>query len=237
MALTDPWSGEDDDTGYDYYDTPSGNIWRPGAGPGRPGDEPGRPRHAAGDVVGAGTGPGGSQPTSAAEPVMCTLDPATRLSGAELAVTRAGPPLRVRLPAGRWQVGFRAQHDGRTVIEVTGQDGSLAGLVASSRLPILSVDAGWYGAASERDGGRRWWALAIGHVPAGQGQPSVTFTRRLPGARRAAVRPDAVDGLWVTVDGLWVAAAPGRYTAVRCAAGSVTLTRRLRPVTARLAPW
>jgi hypothetical protein len=21
MALTDPWSGEDDDTGYDYYDT------------------------------------------------------------------------------------------------------------------------------------------------------------------------------------------------------------------------
>jgi hypothetical protein len=31
MALTDPWSGEDDDTDYDYYDTPSGNIWRPGA--------------------------------------------------------------------------------------------------------------------------------------------------------------------------------------------------------------
>jgi len=36
MALTDPWSGEDDDTGYDYYDTPSGNIWRPGAEPGQP---------------------------------------------------------------------------------------------------------------------------------------------------------------------------------------------------------
>jgi hypothetical protein len=35
-ALTDPWSGEDDDTGYDYYDTPSGNIWRPGAEPGQP---------------------------------------------------------------------------------------------------------------------------------------------------------------------------------------------------------
>ena len=29
MALTDPWSGEDD-TDYGYYDTPSGNIWRPG---------------------------------------------------------------------------------------------------------------------------------------------------------------------------------------------------------------
>ena len=36
MALTDPWSGEDHDTGYDYDDTPSGSIWRPGAEPGRP---------------------------------------------------------------------------------------------------------------------------------------------------------------------------------------------------------
>jgi hypothetical protein len=38
MALTDPWSGEDDDTDYDYYDTPSGNILAPrGRGAGRPG--------------------------------------------------------------------------------------------------------------------------------------------------------------------------------------------------------
>ena len=29
MTLTDPWSGEDD-SDYDYDDTPSGNIWRPG---------------------------------------------------------------------------------------------------------------------------------------------------------------------------------------------------------------
>jgi hypothetical protein len=36
MALTDPWSGEDDDNDYDYYDTPPGNIWRPGAEPGQP---------------------------------------------------------------------------------------------------------------------------------------------------------------------------------------------------------
>ena len=43
MALTGPRSGEDNDTGYDYYDTPSGNIWRPGAEPGQPpGDKPGR---------------------------------------------------------------------------------------------------------------------------------------------------------------------------------------------------
>jgi hypothetical protein len=48
MALTDPWSGEDEDTGYDYYDTPSGNIWRPGDEPGQPsGDEPGRPGRGA----------------------------------------------------------------------------------------------------------------------------------------------------------------------------------------------
>src|SRR5271163_1548032 len=162
---------------------------------------------------------------------MTTLNPATRLNSPERAAPRAGPPLRVRLPAGGWQVSFQAQHDGRTVIEVTGQDGALAGLVASSRLPILSADAGWGGAAREPAGGRRWWALAIGHVAAGQGQPSVTFTRRLPGARRAAARPDAVDGLWVTVDGLWVAAAAGRYTAVRCAgpaAGQLLTARRGR---------
>ena len=36
-------SGEDDDTGYDYDDTPSGSIGRPGAEPGQPpGDKPGR---------------------------------------------------------------------------------------------------------------------------------------------------------------------------------------------------
>ena len=49
MAPTDPRSGEDNDTGYDYYDTPSGNIWRPGAEPGQPpGDKPGRRPGATG---------------------------------------------------------------------------------------------------------------------------------------------------------------------------------------------
>jgi len=32
---TDPWSARTT-PGYDYYDTPSGSIWRPGAEPGRP---------------------------------------------------------------------------------------------------------------------------------------------------------------------------------------------------------
>jgi hypothetical protein len=52
MALTDPWSGEDDDTDYDYYDTPSGNIWRPGAEPGQPsGAEPRRPDTGSYEVI------------------------------------------------------------------------------------------------------------------------------------------------------------------------------------------
>jgi hypothetical protein len=52
MPLTDPWSGEDDNTDYDYYDTPSGNIWRPGDQPGQPpGDEPGRPDTGSYEVI------------------------------------------------------------------------------------------------------------------------------------------------------------------------------------------
>ena len=34
MAPADPWCGQDDDTDYDYYDTPFGKIWRPGIAPG-----------------------------------------------------------------------------------------------------------------------------------------------------------------------------------------------------------
>src|SRR5258708_32683926 len=45
-------SGEDDDTGYQYYDTPPGNIWLPGAEPGQPsGDEPGRPDTGSYEVI------------------------------------------------------------------------------------------------------------------------------------------------------------------------------------------
>ena len=50
--LTDPWSGEDDDTDYDYYGTPSGNIWRPGDEPGQPsGAGPGRPDTGSYEVI------------------------------------------------------------------------------------------------------------------------------------------------------------------------------------------
>src|SRR6266566_8977918 len=52
--LTDPWPGEDD-TDYAYYDTPSGNLWRPGElldEPGQPsGAQPGRPDTGSYEVI------------------------------------------------------------------------------------------------------------------------------------------------------------------------------------------
>jgi hypothetical protein len=147
-----------------------------------------------------------------------------------------GPPIQVRLPAGGWQVGFRVQRDGRTVVEVTDPDGTLAGLVASSRLPILSIDAGWRGCTRDPAGDRRWWALAIGHVPAEAGRPSVTFTRARArgviryGRRPSAALPRAVEGLWVARDGLWVAAAAGHYSQVRLTTQASTQLQRLHPV-------
>jgi hypothetical protein len=150
------------------------------------------------------------------------------------ATDQFGPPIQVRLPAGGWQVGFRVQRDGRTVVEVTDANGTLAGLVASSRLPILSIDAGWRGCTGDLAGDRRWWALAIGHVPAEAGQPSVTFTRARgalrPGRRPAAALPRPVEGLWVARDGLWVAAAAGHYSLVRLTTHASTRLQRLRPV-------
>lgn len=157
------------------------------------------------------------------------------VSSTQSPVLQAGPPVQVRLPVGGWQVGFRAQPDGRTVIEVTDQDGSLIGLAASIRLPFLWIDAAWACYASGPGGARQWWSLAIGHVPVDAGQPTVTFTRRARRARhgRMAVPPEAVDGLWVVHDGLWVAAATGRYTRVRLTtARSAPRIRRLRLVTA-----
>jgi hypothetical protein len=157
----------------------------------------------------------------------------TAVTNTWLALTPARAPVRVRLPAGGWQVGFRAQLDGRTVVEVTDPGGSLAGLVASTRLPVLSIDAGWSGCAHGLAGVRQWWALAIGHAPAGAGQPAVTFTRRARRARcgRMALPPEAVDGLWLAHDGLWVAAATGHYTHVRLTERSVTQVQPLRLVT------
>ena len=165
MALTDPWSGEDDDTDYDYYDTPSGNIWRPGAAP--------------------------RQPSGSA-----------------------------RLPVSDWQIRWRRQPDGRTVLEVTDQAGNLTGLIASTRLPITSVDGAWRGTRRRADGSRQRWALAIGHASTTDGPLTVTFTRR---ASRTTIHP-------ATVDGLWVAAVTGHYTAARCHTPAAASARQLMPV-------
>jgi hypothetical protein len=155
----------------------------------------------------------------------------------ETVVSRAGSASTVRLAASGWSIRWHVQPDGRPVIEVSDETGVLTGLVAGTRLPILSVDAGWRGITRGAGGPRRWWALAIGHVPAGTDQPAVTFTRGRPGsrhARRTTVRP-------ATTGGLWVAAVIGRYTTVRCqltSSGPALLTaaappaRRLAPVTA-----
>jgi hypothetical protein len=118
----------------------------------------------------------------------------------------------VRLAVNGWCIRRHVQPDGRMVIEVSDETGVLTGLVVGTRLPIVSADAGWRGIARGAGGARLWWALAIGHVPAGAGQPAVTFTRGRPGsrhARRTTVRP-------APVGGLWVAAVFGRYTMVRC---------------------
>ena len=142
-----------------------------------------------------------------------------------------GSPISVRMPAGGWHVGLRLQSDGRTVVEVTEEDGSLAGMVTSSRLPIVSVDAGWTGVSRASGGDRQFWALAIGHVPAGAGQPDVTFRRGQLGGRLGRTTfPDALHGLWLVHDGLWVAIASGHYATVQLSVRSTVRTLRLKPV-------
>ena len=157
-------------------------------------------------------------------------------------VGRAGSEVCVRLAVSGWRIRWRLQPDGRTVIEVCDETGVLTGLVVGTRLPIVSADAGWHGNARGADGATWWWALAIGHAFAGTGRAAVTFTRGMPGSRRArrtTVRP-AITG------GLWVAAVIGRYTTVCCQLTSpepahltvaAPLACRLAPVTARRARW
>jgi hypothetical protein len=165
---------------------------------------------------------------------MCSL-----ISGTVVSLTESGSCMRLAVSG--WCIRCHVQPDGRTVIEVIDEAGVLTGLVVGTRLPIVSADAGWRGTTRAAGGARHWWALAIGHVPAGAGRPAVTFTRGWPGrprARRTTVRP-------ATTGGLWVAAVTGRYTTVRCQLPSLEPARltaaaqpacRLAPVTTRHAP-
>jgi hypothetical protein len=126
---------------------------------------------------------------TAASPAAATGPMATRS-----AATATRPQISARLPVSDWQIQWRRQPDGRTVLEITDQAGNLTGLVASTRLPIVSVDGAWRGTRRGADGTRQRWALAIGHAYTPDGPLTVTFTRR---ARRTTIHPATVDGLWV----------------------------------------
>ena len=160
------------------------------------------------------------QPMTAASPA------ATGPMPARSAATAARPQISARLPVSDWQIQWRRQPDGRTVLEVTDQAGNLTGLVASTRLPIVSVDGAWRGARRRADGSRQRWALAIGHARTPDGPLTVTFTSR---ARRITIHP-------ATVDGLWVAAVTGHYTAARCHTPAAASARQLMPVTPQPPP-
>jgi hypothetical protein len=133
----------------------------------------------------------------------------------------ARPRISVRLPASDWQIQWRRQPDGRTILEVTDQAGNLTGLAASTRLPIVSVDGAWRGTRRSADGSRQQWALAIGHASTPDGALTVTFTSR---ARRTTIHP-------ATVDGLWAAAITGHYTTAHCHTPATASALQLMPVT------
>ena len=107
------------------------------------------------------------------------------------AATAARPQISARLPVSDRQIQWRRQPDGPTVLEVTDQAGNLTGLVASTRLPIISVDGAWRGIGRGADGSRQWRALASGHACTPDGPLTVTFTRR---SSRTAIHSAAVDG-------------------------------------------
>jgi hypothetical protein len=129
------------------------------------------------------------------------------------------------LPLEGWNLRHRVQPNGRAVIEISDDIGDLVGLVSSTSLPMLSVDAAWRGKGSDAHGTQHWWALAIGHASIDDDDDDlvVTFLRRaatrLP-ARRVVLRPRRTQGLWI-------AAASGLYTAVSCRRGTDQTVRRL----------
>lgn len=130
----------------------------------------------------------------------------------------------IPLPLDGWQLRHRLPPNGRAVVEISDATGDLVGLIMSTDLPMLSVDAAWRGIGHDSAGLRRWWALAIGHAsPDDDDEPVITFRRRAEPQQpphRAVVRP-------VRIRGLWIASAPGLYTTVSCRHGNERTVRRL----------
>jgi hypothetical protein len=130
------------------------------------------------------------------------------------------------LPISGWSLHRRVQRNGRAVIEINDETDDLMGLITSTTLPMLTVDAGWRGRGFAEDGTRHWWALAIGHASTNEDDPVVTFVRRI-GARGYPRR--TVVRTW-RLQGLWIAAAPGQHTTVSCRQGPERRIRRLAPI-------
>jgi hypothetical protein len=135
---------------------------------------------------------------------------------------RPGTSTKVALPAG-WLLRHYSLWCGRSVFEIFDAGHDLAGLIASSGQPRLSVEAAWRGHWTDTDVGRLWWALAMGHV-SGDATPSVTFAGRLSHGlvRHTAVTPTMVDGLWIAV-------AFGRHGAVTMRHGAFAQVMRVSP--------
>jgi len=139
--------------------------------------------------------------------------------------TDLADPFATPLPIFGWHLRQRVQPNGRAAIEITDDTGDLIGLVASTSLSMLSIDAAWRGRGRSDDGTQQWWALAVGHASAGDDDPIVTFTRRIGQrgtAHRTVVRPSRLQGLWI-------AAVPGLHTTITCRQGSEHRVRRLAP--------
>ena len=135
------------------------------------------------------------QPMTAASPAAGPMAAGSAAAGSmptRSAATAAWPQISARLPVSDWQIRWRRQPDGRTVLEVTDQPGNLTGLVASTHLPIVSVDGAWRGTRRGADGSRQQWALAIGHACTPDGPLTVTFTSR---GRRTTIHPATVGAM------------------------------------------
>jgi hypothetical protein len=135
--------------------------------------------------------------------------------------SQAGNLTDLQLPGG-WRLQHRLQASARHVIEIYDVSRDLVGLVASTRQPLVSIDAAWRGLAAGW-GEREWWALAVGHALRDT-DPCITFAGRSPGGRvrRTIVEP-------VVVDGLWVAMVSGRQATVSLRQGPHQRMHRVSP--------
>lgn len=145
---------------------------------------------------------------------------------ADLREPPRGEPTEIRLPGG-WLV----RHTSGSV-ELLDPAGAGVCTVTGRTRAALTIEHAWRGLS--RDGGPRWWAVAIGR--AGSDAPvRVSFTGRRPRSRQrdrtaGALRTVAAQ---VVTGELWVAAVHGLQVAVTCAQGGRQLVRPVVPLPGR----